>query len=395
MTGVVDGGVHSYAILSPFITCAHRPVGCPEERNQPEAAKLRSKATQGHGRGSSRRTDSDGGHTSYDRFTCGGNFDAYIVRSVKGQSSGQLTELIVDSGNSNLIVPCWEIIKDLPGYTVLGEAKEPWGSPANVVRGPIEIPTEGGAVHVLEDCVFFACTGGPRTANFGAAHVTPWSANGWNMPPGLGVTLQAPLSYNNQYPYAEFIYAASDKLLGSGDTVTVAHESQLILSQSLPSGYTLFKTLENLVWMSLIPKSLTIGTTATSWPGDVLSPIAMIDTGGGPVLLSDPNGYVVGSVWPHPAVCPTWASSSEQCHCISDDLTIDLSGADQASSYKYTIHTTDLPNSAQGLTAVMCKRMSYMMGQQGMNIGGVSALFNNILIDYANSQVGLKPNQNA
>ena len=208
---------------------------------------------------------------------------------------------------------------------------------------------------------------------------------------GLGVTLQAPLSYNSQYPYAEFNYAATANLLASGDTMKVAHESQLILSQSLPSGYSLFNTLENLEWMSLIPKSLAVGNTATPWPGDVLSPIAVIDTGGGPLFLSDPNGYVYGSAWPHPATCPTWASSSEQCNCISDNLTIELSGADHSSSYKYKIHTSDLPASVQGLTEVMCKKMWYMMDQQGMNIGGVSAIFNNILIDYANSQVGLKP----
>ena len=42
-------------------------------------------------------------------------------------------------------------------------------------------------------------------------------------------------------------------------------------------------------WMSLIPKSLTIGSTQTAWPGDVTAPIAMVDTGGGPVFLSDPK----------------------------------------------------------------------------------------------------------
>jgi hypothetical protein len=320
-----------------------------------------------------------------------GNFDAYINIQFRGQSTGAMTSLIVDSGNSNLIVPYWEAIKDLPGYTVIGEAKEPWGSPAKVVRGPIEIPTESGAVHVLEDCVFFACTDAPRTANFGAARVTPWSANGWNTPAGLGVILQAPLSYNSLYPFAEFNYAAAANLFASRGTMKVAQESQLILSQSLPSGYSLFNTLENLEWMSLIPKSLAVGSTATPWPGDVQFPIAVIDTGGGPVFLSDPNGYVYGSAWPHPAACPTWTSSSEQCNCISDDLIIELSGADRSSSYKYTIHTTDLPASVQGLTAVMCKKMWYMMGQQGMNIGGVSVLFNMILIDYANSQIGLKP----
>jgi len=44
-----------------------------------------------------------------------------------------------------------------------------------------------------------------------------------------------------------------------------------------------------------------------------------------------------------------------------------------------------------GLTLVMCKVNDYMMGKQGMNIGGLSALFNTILIDYGHAKVGLKP----
>ena len=143
--------------------------------------------------------------------------------------------------------------------------------------------------------------------------------------------------------------------------------------------------------MSLIPKSLTIGTVATQWPGAVTSPIAMVDTGGGPVFLSDPNGYVYNASWPLPATCPMWTSTSESCVCVSDDVTLELVASDQSTSIKYTIHTSDLPPSVQGLTMVMCKVNRYMMGQQGMNIGGISALFNSILIDYANAKVGLKP----
>jgi hypothetical protein len=38
----------------------------------------------------------------------------------------------------------------------------------------------------------------------------------------------------------------------------------------------------------------------------------------------------------------------------------------------------------------MCKQCSYMNGQNGMNIGGLSALFNFILIDYVSALVGFK-----
>ena len=36
----------------------------------------------------------------------------------------------------------------------------------------------------------------------------------------------------------------------------------------------------------------------------------------------------------------------------------------------------------QGLTGVMCELNGYMMGQEGMNIGGITALFNRILKTY-------------
>jgi hypothetical protein len=320
-----------------------------------------------------------------------GNFDAYISIQFRGQAPGPPTSLLVDSGNSNLIVPSWEAIEGLPGYTVLGEATEPWGSPAKVVRGPIDIPAANGDTYSLEDVVFYACTGNPRTANFGAARPNPWSANGWNTPGGLGVTMQAPLSYNGQFPFAEFNYAAASSILVSAMSPTVSQESMLILSQTLPAGYSLFDVLPNLEWMALTPKSLSIGNTATSWPGNVPNPIALVDTGGGPVFLSDPNGYVYANAWPHPVMCPAWASTSQEPNCVSDDLTIEVAGSNQASTYKYAIQTGSLPPSVQGLTGVLCKVCAYMMGQQGMNIGGISALFNNVLVDYANSRVGFGP----
>jgi hypothetical protein len=318
------------------------------------------------------------------------NFDAYINIRFRGQAPTAATTLVVDSGNSTLIVPAWEDIKDLPGYTVLGDAKEPWGSPAKVVRGPIEIPTESGELHVLESCVFYACTGAPRTANFGTGCISPWATSGWNTPLGIGNTMQSPLSYNTQYPFAEFNYAPAASVLALSNTLRVAQESQLVVSKTQPAGYTTLDIIPNVEWMSLIPKSLTVGSTLTQWPGTVETPIAMVDTGGGPVYLSDPNGYVYNSTWPQPTACPWWASTSDHCTCVSDNATIELWNSGKTASYKYTIHPHDLPPSVQGLTLVMCKVNAFMMGQQGMNIGGISALFNNILIDYSGNKVGLK-----
>jgi hypothetical protein len=320
------------------------------------------------------------------------NFDAYINIGFRGGRGRALTPLVVDSGNSNLIVPSWEDIAALPNsgknYTILGAGKEPWGSPANIVRGPVEIPTASGQMYSLENCVFYACTGDPRTANFGTGCLRPWSANDWNTPGGIGVTLQAPLSYNRAYPYALLSYAPAENILLNIAGPHVTTGSSLLLHKTAPAGYIMLDIVPNLEWMSVIPKSLGIGNTVTAWPGTVNSPIAMVDTGGGPVFLSDPNGYVYNSVWPASTACPTWTSESTDCQCTGAPIKIELS--DGNTSISYVIDPNRLPPAIRGLTLVMCKINSYMWDQQGMNIGGISALFNSILIDYLNSRVGFK-----
>jgi hypothetical protein len=324
------------------------------------------------------------------------NFDAYIDVQFKGAPAGSTVQLLVDSGNSMLIMPRWEDIAALPNsgtdYQILGTGPEPWGCPANVVRGPIDIATTSGDVYTLQNCVFYACTGdanGSRTANFGAGCLSPWTASGWNSPPGVGVTMQAPLSYNSSYPYAEFNYAPSANIYGPANTPKVAAGSYLTVHKVKPPGYTMFDIIPNIEWMALIAKGLSIGDTRTQWPGTAPSPIAMIDTGGGPVFLSDPNGYVYSNNWPDPVPNPGWTSDSLDCQSTSDDIAIKL--GDETNSASYKIDPSLLPPTVRGLTFVMCKKNSYMMDQQGMNVGGISALVNYILVDYAKCQVGLKP----
>lgn len=315
-----------------------------------------------------------------------GTYDAYINIKFSGEDS--LTGLMVDSGNSMLIIPDWNQIKDLPGYTVLGTGTEPWGSPANIVRGPIHLPTSDGQVYTIPDCVFYACTGAPNTGNFGAGRPTPWSASKWNKPAGVpDLEMQAPLSYNTEYPYAEFNYASADQVLGSDGTLTVAASCYLVLYSSQPSGYTMLDTVQNIEWMSVIPKSLSIEGTPTGWPGTMASPIALVDTGGGSVHLSDPNGYVWNTPWGDPVTCPDWTTKAPALNCqsISGSLALQL-GDETTSSFPYTIDPSLLPASTQGRTATFCEEMAH----QGVNIGGISALFNNILIDYAGSRVGFK-----
>jgi hypothetical protein len=323
------------------------------------------------------------------------SFDAWIDVRFPTPGGAVTASLLVDSGSSMMIVPHGEDLVGIPGYTILGTATEPWGCPANVVQGPLQIATQDGSLFEIQGCVFYACTGnnssGGRTANFGSGRIIPWSANGWNTPPGLGVTMQSPLSYATSHPYAELIYAPAETMFSLSGAALVNDESQLILHPTPPSGYTLLDIIPNLEWMSVIPQSLTIGGQLTGWPGDVQSPIAMIDTGGGPVFLSDPNDYVYGATWPDTVLCPSWASGSQSCNCVSNSLTIGLVGSGGSSSYSYTVDTSAMPPSVQGLTAVMCQVNQYMRGQQGMNVGGITALFNQILICYQGTQVGLAP----
>lgn len=325
------------------------------------------------------------------------NFDAYLDVSFASGAPGATVQTVVDSGNSMLIVPDWEDIASLSNwntnYTILGSGQEPWGCPAKIVRGPIHVATSGGGAYVIGGRVFYACTGlspeGERTANFGAGGISPWLASGWNVPPGAGVTTQAPLSYNPAYPYAEFSFASAADIHGSGVTPKVAGGSYLTLYKALPAGYRLFSILPDTEWMSLIPLALTIGTDKTRWPGAVTSPIAMVDTGGGPVFLSDPNQYACKSAWPNPAANPAWASTSDTCESTSNAITVSL--GDGAGAFSYTIDPNQFPLPSRGLTLVMCKRNDYMRGQEGMNIGGISALVNQILVDYAHARVEFKP----
>jgi hypothetical protein len=307
---------------------------------------------------------------------------------------------LLDSGSSALIVPRWEDIEALPNwnsdYKILGTGCEPWGCPANIVRGPIDIATTSGDTYTLQDCLFYACTAdsnGARTANFGAGCLYPWiKANSWSCRSGagVGITIQAPLSYNSSYPYAEFNYAPSASVYGAANTPKVATGSYLIVHRAKPLGYNMLNIIPNVAWMALTPKALSIGDTGTKWPGNVSSPpIAMIDTGGGPVFLSDPSGYVYSKQWPNPVSNPDWTSGSLDCESTKDNIAIVL--GDEANSVSYKIEESHLPPSVRGLTLVMCRLNSYMMGQQGMNIGGISALVNYILVDYEKCQVGLKP----
>jgi hypothetical protein len=102
--------------------------------------------------------------------------------------------------------------------------------------------------------------------------------------------------------------------------------STLTLYKAMPPGYQMFDIIKSLPWMSLRPLSLSIGTVKTKWPDLELDSIAMIDTGGGPVFLSDPTNFILQTDWPNPAPVPdaSWLLGSYSCQAISGNLTISL-----------------------------------------------------------------------
>jgi hypothetical protein len=320
-----------------------------------------------------------------------GSFDAYIhVGLVSGDYPN--IKLLVDSGNSTLILPHFDAICQLPNfnkdYKVEPEAvKEPWGAPAKIVTGPIVLLRAGGT-YTISNCRFYACTGlnddGCYTANFGIGRVDPWSK-------GDPYGLQSPLSYDPDYNFVQIDYAPIDQVLGSGGKPQVASGSSLTLFKAMPSGYSpMLKILPNKSWMALSPQTLNIGHRGTDWPGKhKKTSIAMIDTGGGPAFLSDPENYLRNTNWPNAApeeIPDFWKSS---CKGISDDLTVSLSDGSRSTSLSIT--TKILTPDVQGLCLVMCENCDFMRGEDGMNIGGLTVLFYSILIDYNNAKVGFKP----
>jgi hypothetical protein len=180
----------------------------------------------------------------------------------------------------------------------------------------------------------------------------------------------------------------------------VTEASRLRLYKTQPNGYAMMNIIRSndeyknndLPWMALKPLSLSVGGTATGWPSGLDVPIAMIDTGGTQPYLSDPNdktnaamsGSTGGSL-------PGWVKDtgalSTMCTATSSTICIEL--GDDTNSYAYTIDLTALPVIDRATSLVVCNMCGFMRDQPGMNIGGLSMLFNSLLLDVANKKVGM------
>lgn len=327
-----------------------------------------------------------------------GNFDSYIqVQFPIPGGSPVKAHLLVDSGNDCLVVPHAGALVDSGAYKFWGAYTEPFGCPAYLLQGPLQIPTLDGSVYEIEDCVFYACyadnSWNPslgRTANFGAGRVIPWQTMPVGPPPQTNVTLACPFAYNTAYSFVEFIYGPAAAMSFDGGPL-VTDGSYLVLNSYMPSGYSMMEIIQDGNWMSVVPTSLAIDGTATGWPGGP-GARALIDTGGGPVLINDPNGLVYPKSWPNKVTCPCWTSGSQNCNCVDGGLRVGLAGVGSVGSYAYSIDPARLPSPATGLTAVMCESMSEMPPNQvSMNAGGLSMLFNRLLVEYTGSRIGLLP----
>jgi hypothetical protein len=320
------------------------------------------------------------------------NFDAYVNVNFKGGDASAPITAVVDTGNSTLILPDWGTLSSLQNFAtdyrvLISDTTEPWGCPAAIVEGPIEIPLATGNVYTILNCIFFVCKGpnasGDRTANFGIGCVSPW-------PVSSGVMMKSPLSYDPAYPITELCFASKSAIFSTATEPTVKSDSAINLYGSLPTGYQTFSIISGLEWMALVPKSLKIAATETRWPNASGHPIAMIDCGGGPVYLSDPDGYLYSQAWPDQVPLPEWANTgSVSCQAVKDDLQFVL--GDAKGDFTISISEGSLPPATQNLTLVICQTCQYMMGEYGLNIGGISALFNRIALDYSRGQVAFKP----
>lgn len=316
-----------------------------------------------------------------------GSFDSWIKLAPVGAEATAQRELMVDSGSPCLIHPYCEDFEALPGFTADYQilqpcVTEPWGCPARILRGPISLPLVGGGFLRIDDCTFFACTAknadDERTANFGCGAIAPWLRF------GDGIAMQSPLTYCMPPPVVEFDFVA-ESLHSADGSVQTDYASRMYLHADMPPGFRTFDILRGSRWMTIGVKALSIAGQTTSWPSDPAA-VAMIDTGGTCVFLSDPGEFLCQGAYPDPARNPDWTSKSKCCETVACALSITLGGA--ASTYSYTIDPASLPESARERTLVMCRENEYMRGLPGLNTGGISLLVNRLAIDYAGMQVG-------
>ena len=90
-----------------------------------------------------------------------------------------------------------------------------------------------------------------------------------------------------------------------------------------------------------------------------------------------------------PAIRPGRSAGSQQCQSTFDQITLEV--GDDDGSYSYTIDTSHLPAAVQGLTLSNMQEVFFHDRPDGMNVGGISALFNDILVDYSAGKIGLRP----
>jgi hypothetical protein len=326
------------------------------------------------------------------------NFDSVIFARFRG---GKLVGLVADSGNTSLIMPGFEDLQLLPNfrtdYQILTEVddhgrqlQDPWRLDAVLVRGPIEIPTADNTVLTIPDCVFYALKKTDKTPsnNFGLGIIASWTKI-------RGFEVRPPLTYLSGYRYLEVDLA--DVPLPASEAPSTSQDSLLTLYTSQPDGYKMLKTDPHAQWMAVTPEVLTIAGHPTGWPRQNADPkpIAMIDTGGTQTFLSDPGHDTRNALaMAAPGTIPCWARNCPgnlpSTNPAATKSPIGITLGDGSATWSYTVDLSALPATDRDTSLVVCDECGYMMGVPGMNIGGLSMLFNSLLIDQTGGRVGFK-----
>ncbi len=358
-----------------------------------------------------------------------GNFDQRIsVRGVGFSPDDPMKsyDILFDTGNHNLIYPYWNDLKNNSDkYNILGSATERWGCPVYIVTGPMIV---GG--FTIQNCTFLACYQdhphtGSRTSNFGAGYISRTRIK-------LGdVYVDTPFRYVPNINCIEINFANNYVMLYND------------ISQSLTTllGYpNMLNITPNYNWMSTYIKYLSLniknGDNITKkWIDNLDNRHVYIDSGGGPILMSDPSiskCYSYRAAGHHFTTIPsltsreecvnkgyTW-SESDSSIIHNDDIPVvthekvetwgtkcgvynfpsyvdvTLTDKQNVAIIKIPKNNGEIPGNFANCNAVICEQNRYLFSKAAMNIGGQLFYYYNVLIDYRDPEkggfkIGFKP----
>lgn len=294
--------------------------------------------------------------------------DQYINISLDGGPvNGE--SLLFDTGNSMLIYPYWEHLKGLKSYSIIngldGNIREPWGCPAYRVKGPIILNNQ----YTINNCEFLACndnnTAGKRTSNFGAGYTLKFD---WNYL-GLKSYIETPLRYSD-CKYLEINF--SDNYLN-------------IYENSIPTGYNMMNILDELEWMSSTINNIYMGEKSYPlWIKSLNRKYAELDTGGGPILINDPQNDIIPDIKAYISDTESYKGWGEECNGYNVSNFLATIG-EKSYDIMIPMNKGQIEKVETTTNAVICKKNIYTAS---INLGGQLYYYYNALIDYRNIEDG-------